>query len=227
LSEYSVDLDAQAFGFVDSLCGEQNLNTEEGNVCDDRGRIQPNSVLRDVCGVLKFVDSLPTSEPPPGAQDPQQPIVIQAPAAAAASAKFDPSEPKHSYAFVYDDNEFTMDVPDRATVADTKQLVAERFSSLAENVKLLHCGKEMKDALVLSKQRIRPPNRIVVYIRSMDAVLLQSICPGRTAVKPPDYMDRLQQLVQATGQDARICARAFAYFEYNYERALEELQQLA
>jgi len=135
---------------------------------------------------------------------------------------------KHSYTFVYQEEPFDMEVPDNATVADTKELVATRFKTLAENVKLLHCGKEMKDTLVLSKQRIRPPNRIVVYIRDMRSILLQSCGAGwsRNTPKPDNYLELLQELKERSGQDARICARVLLYYDYDFDRALEELLNL-
>jgi hypothetical protein len=142
--------------------------------------------------------------------------------------KFDPIEPRHSYTFVHDEEVFDMNIPDRATVGDTKEFVAERFKTLVENVKLLHCGKELKDVLVLSKQRIRPPNRIIVYVREMNSIILQSCGAGwvRTAEKPSDYLDQVQRLADKSGQDTRICARAFTYFNYDFGKALSELQEL-
>jgi hypothetical protein len=121
-----------------------------------------------------------------------------------------------------------MDIPEGTTVLDTKQYVARRFSSLVENVKLLHCGKDLKDVLVLAKQRVRPENRIVVYIREMDSILLQSCGAGwqRSSSKPLDYTERLAELARLTGHDPRICARCYQFMGYDYDRTLAELQDL-
>jgi hypothetical protein len=82
--------------------------------------------------------------------------------------------------------------------------------------------------LVLSKQRIRSPNRIIVYVREMNSIMLQSCGAGwlRTAEKPSDFVEQVQRLAEKSGQDTRICARAFTYFNYDYQKALRELQEL-
>jgi hypothetical protein len=217
--EMPVDLDAAAQGFLESLCGDAGLALSDGVVVDGNGPVKANAVLREVVGVLLCVNpatAQPISEEPPAAE------------VDGIESKFDRAEPRRSYTFVHDEEVFDMSIPDRATVGDTKEFVAAKFKTFAENVKLLHCGKELKDLLVLSKQRIRPPNRIIVYVREMNSIILQSCGVGwfRTAEKPPDYLEQLQKLAEASGQDTRICSRAFAYFNYDYGKALNELQEL-
>jgi hypothetical protein len=193
-----------------------NLDRSDCEIINDSGPVRPSSALRDVVDVLKYIRriSIPQSVPPPDFLPP----VGEAPAAGIddIEQRFDPAEPRHSYTFVHDEEVFEMDIPDRATVGDTKQFVAKKFKTFAENVKLLHCGKELKDVLVLSKQRIRLPNRIIVYVRDMSSIILQSFGTGwlRTAEKPLDYLEQVQRLAEELDQDPRICVRAFTYFNY-------------
>jgi hypothetical protein len=228
--EVNADLDAPAVGFLDPLCAEMRLDTSGCEVLDDNGPVKPGSVLRDISGVLKYIK--PVSSPQPAPLPEFQPAVAEAPAVHIddIDRKFDPAEPRPSYTFVYGEEVFNLNIPDRATVGDTKEFVSERFKTIAENVKLLHCGKELKDMLIISKQRIGPGNRILVYIREMSSIILQSCGPApgwlRTAEKPPDYLDQLRRLAEESGQDPRICARAFTYFNYDYRKALNELQEL-
>jgi hypothetical protein len=58
-------------------------------------------------------------------------------------------------------------------------------------------------------QPIRLENRTLIYIQEMDPILLQSCGAGwdRSAVKPPDYTERLADTPRLTGHDPRICAR--------------------
>jgi hypothetical protein len=131
-------------------------------------------VLRNVVGVLAYIRRVSSPQPVPLPEF--QPPVAEAPAVDidGIERKFDSAAPRRSYTFVYGEEVFNLNIPDRATVGDTKEFVAERFKTIAENVKLLHCGKELKDMLILSKQRIGPGNRILVYIREMNSIILQS-----------------------------------------------------
>jgi hypothetical protein len=62
----------------------------------------------------------------------------------------------------------------------------------------------------------------------MNSIILQSVGAGRSrnAAKPPDYVQRLAQLAEVSGRDPMICARAYVYFNYDYDRALQELRDL-
>jgi hypothetical protein len=130
---------------------------------------------------------------------------------------------------VYEDDVFDMEIPDAAIAGDAKEFIAEKYKSLAENVKLLYRGRELKDTLVLSKQRIELPNRILVYIRKTDSIVRQPVGAGRnpSAPKPPDYLQRLARLAAESGQDPMLCRRAYVYFNYDYNTALQELRRLA
>jgi hypothetical protein len=248
--ESAVDLDAPAIGLLDCLCAQIGMGTQDADALDGDHLISPNMLLQNVRGTLRYVRRQVAPQPSPrrsqssGPQAPH-PQQVQAssprpppePAPVSAHAvpvsdihhKFGPDAPKRSYTFVYDEDVFDMDIPDAATVGDTKEFVAEKYSSLVETVKLLYCGKELKDRLVLSKQRITPPNRIVVYIREMNSIILQSVGAWRssTAPKPPDYVQRLAMLAEESGQDSLLCMRAYLYFNYDYDKALQELRDLA
>jgi hypothetical protein len=207
----AVDLDAKAVGLVNPPSDQM--------VVDDNGQIADTQLLRDTRGVLRCQPRSP----------PIEDVTVQdVPAVDDIGSMSGPDGPKHSYTFVYQEQAFKMYIPDSATVGDTKMFIAKRYQSLAEYVKLIHCGKEMKDVLVLSKQRIRPPNRIIVYIRDMSSILLLSCGAAwpKTVEKPPDYLQKVEQLTRESGQDPTICARAFTYFHYNYKKALEELAEL-
>jgi len=145
-------------------------------------------------------------------------------------AKFGPSEsrPTPTYTFTRGEEEFKLDIPESATVLYTKEIVARKFGCTAEDVKLLHCGKELKNTMVLARQKIKAPNRILVYIREMAAILLQSCGVGRicNAPKPPDYNERLAQLQRETGQDARSCLTCYQYHNYDYVKALNDLLEI-
>jgi hypothetical protein len=68
----------------------------------------------------------------------------------------------------------------------------------------------------------------VVHLQVMNSITLQSGSAGwlRAAEKPPDYLEKVQRLAAESGQDTRICSRAFAYFNYDYGKALNELREL-
>jgi hypothetical protein len=120
--EVAVDLDATTQGFLESLCREAGLALSDGVVVDGNGPVTGNAVLREVVGLLRCVKPVaaqPTSEEPPVAD------------VEGIQCKFDPTEPRRSYTFVHDEDVFDMKIPDRATVRDTKEFVAERFKTLA------------------------------------------------------------------------------------------------
>jgi hypothetical protein len=174
--EVNVDLEAPAVGLLDSLCAEMHLDTSGSEVVDDDGSINPRSVLRNVTGIMRYVRRISTPQrvgpagpaPPPAHIDDIKRHV-------------DPAEPRHRYRFVYKDEAFEMDIPDRATVADAKQFVAKRFNTLAGNLTLYGKGRRMRDSLVLLEQRVHTPNSIRVCIQEGNPVLLQSRAAGRRA----------------------------------------------
>jgi hypothetical protein len=242
--EIQVDLDAPTLGFVAQVCSDHTFDPSEVVILDDTGRIKSDSILRTVRGVLKCTNQpqVPSVAQVPGLVSTQAAPKLQSGAfvvlsAALASAlpdfsdideKFPASERRQKYPFVYDGKPFEMEIPDSATVADTKEFVARKFKSMAENVKLLHLGLELKDTFILSQQRIKLPNRILVYIRAMESIYLEScaIALTQTAEKPPTYMEQLRNLVREARQDTCVCARAFQYYNYNYAEALAELLKL-
>jgi hypothetical protein len=165
VTEMDADMDAPVLGFLDPLCVEMRLDMSDCEILDDNGPVRPGSVIRDVIGVLRYIRRV--SSPQPVSLPEFQLPVIEAPASEidGIEHKFDQAEPRRSYTFVHDEEVFEMSIPDRATVGDTKEFVAAKFRTFTENVKLLHCGEELKDMLVLLRQAIRSLNRIVVLIR--------------------------------------------------------------
>jgi hypothetical protein len=129
------------------------------------------------------------------------------------------------YMFQYEEEVFQLTIPVDGTALKAKELIAIRYQTIAEYVSLLFCGRNLKDECVLSRQRIGS-GKIIVYIRSLDAIMLQSLSFGsrRSAVKPADFVERVNLLQQKSGKDARTCSRCDQFYDYNSERTLAALQ---
>jgi hypothetical protein len=112
------------------------------------------------------------------------------------------------------------------TALRAKELIAHRYATVAEYVSLLFCGRNLKDECVLSRQRIGA-GKIIIYIRSLEAIMLQSIGFGsaRGVNKPPNFIDQVNRLQRETGKDARTCTRCYTFFNYDFDGALAALQE--
>jgi hypothetical protein len=131
-----------------------------------------------------------------------------------------------TYTFDYEGDEFEFSLPTDAKVLQAKEKIADRYHTIADYVSLLFCGRNLKDELILFRQRIGS-RKIIVYIRRLDAILLQSVGYGsrRGSPKPSDFVDRVTRLQQATGRDARTCSRCLTFYDYNFDRALSALRE--
>jgi hypothetical protein len=130
-----------------------------------------------------------------------------------------------AYTFCYEGDEFVLEMGAEATVRDAKQIIAEKYESIADYVSLLFCGRNLRDESVLLRQRIGN-GKIVVYIRSLDAILLQSVGYGsrRGAKKPANFLELVNRLERESGKDIRTCSRCLTFYDYEYDRALAALR---
>jgi hypothetical protein len=119
-----------------------------------------------------------------------------------------------------------MAIPVAATIADAKQKIAIRYRTIVENVTLLFSGRNINDEFILARQRLGT-GKIIVYIREMEPIVLQSIgYTSRTGTpKPPTILECVNRLQAETGRDARTCSRCYTFYDYDYDRALAALQE--
>jgi hypothetical protein len=117
-----------------------------------------------------------------------------------------------------------MGVPDHFTVLDTKQKIGRRFHVEPEYVSLFFAGRELPDTWLLSRQRVGEAT-VLVLIRSMDPLLLQSVGYGSrcSGERPPDFVARVDRLEAESGKDRRTCSRCLLFYDYDTERALAAL----
>jgi hypothetical protein len=131
-----------------------------------------------------------------------------------------------NYLFKYDDDEFNLSIPASATVADVKQMIAERYGNELDKVSLLFRGRNLKDESLLIHQRIGDKT-IIVYIRSMEPIILESIGYGSSLIrvpKPANFNDLVGRLERETGASNRTCSRCLIFYEYDVDRALNALR---
>jgi hypothetical protein len=91
----------------------------------------------------------------------------------------------------------------------TRSATRAKDESIADYVSLLFCGRKLRAESVVLKQRIRN-GKIVGYIRSLDATLLQSVGYGsrRGAKKLANFLELVMRLRRESGNDIRTCSSA-------------------
>jgi hypothetical protein len=198
VGEIEVDSQANAEAFVRSVATVFGFDKFAGSVVDSRGLIDRAACLADVRGPLRLVNELP---PPQRA-----------------------AESGGRFVFECEGEEFELAIPVQETVLGTKGRIAQIRHTVPEYVSLFFAGRDLPDTWLLSRQR--GAGHVIVTIRSMDALLLQSVGYGsrRGPPKPPDFVDRVNRLEAETGKDRRTCSRCLMFFEYDTERALAALQ---
>jgi hypothetical protein len=138
-----------------------------------------------------------------------------------------PTHPGRLYNFLWGEQRVEIFVGDGQTVADARQLVAERFGSMADYVTLLYAGRQLKDATVLDHLRVPPDRHLMVYIRDMSRLFLRSVRmndPGKD--RPDNYEELLDRLIAATGNSRLTCGRCLRFYDFDYDAALEALTNL-
>jgi hypothetical protein len=83
------------------------------------------------------------------------------------------------YPFKYEDEIAKIEVDPGLTVAQLIPIVAARFNTEPESVKLLHLGKVLKENLEVDKLRITAKSPVLVHISDMEAKLLTSFVSRR------------------------------------------------
>jgi hypothetical protein len=123
------------------------------------------------------------------------------------------------YTFKYENNEFQLSIPMDAKVVQVKGLIADRYHTILDYISLLFRGRNLKDELILFRERIAS-RKIIVYIRRLDATLLQSLGYGsqRSPSTPSDFLERVTRLQRATGKDSRTCSRCLTFFGYDFDQ---------
>jgi hypothetical protein len=77
---------------------------------------------------------------------------------------------------------------------------------------------------VLSRLRIAPDGRIIVYVRSLRSIWLRSVrLDDPRPSRPENCSELLERLIQKSGKDRLICAHCFRFFDFNFEETLQQL----
>jgi hypothetical protein len=137
-----------------------------------------------------------------------------------------PTGPRTVYRLKWNENVTEIEMGDDQTVEDAKQIYAEKVNVRAEHVSLLLRGKLMRDAQVLSRQRIPAGQEIVVYVRNVRKILLRSNSAS-IGPAPDGFEEQIEQLMEVTGADKGTCSRCLIFNHYNYDDALADLRQLS
>jgi hypothetical protein len=256
LGQLSVDGEASVAGFLGWKADQVGSDSNGGSFMDDRGLIEKEAKLSSVRGHLRLVRSAVMndrgrrSEPPapevrprpaldpsplrqlvpePSRPEPRPAVVVAAqppPSAPSAAARPAVGSAGPTYTFEYEGEEFELSIPIEAKVLRAKEMVADRYHTIADYVSLLFCEQNLKDELILFRQRIGS-RKIIIYIRRLDAILLQSVGYGsrRALPKPSDFVERVTRLQQATGRDARTCSRCLTFYDYDFDQALSALRE--
>jgi hypothetical protein len=133
-------------------------------------KIKPAApLMRTVDPPARVVAASPDkSQPAPHAS----PVRPAPPARAAAD-----SSGKRQYEFICDEDKFSLEIAKGQTVSDAKKMVAEHCGTTFELVTLLYLGRQLKDQIVISSLRVPLDGYILVHIREMTSIFLQS-CEG-------------------------------------------------
>jgi hypothetical protein len=182
------------------------------HLMDSSGRENPDEVLlREAVTEFIWVDATAAF----GATEPVQ-VVVPAPETRTSTG------PRAVYRLKWEDSVTEIELGDDQTVEDAKQIYADKVNVRAEHVSLLCRGKVMRDAQVLSRQRISAGQEIVVCVRNVPQILLRSNQPS-IGPPPDDFEEQVDRLAAVTGTDKLTCSRCLRFNRYNYDDALADL----
>jgi hypothetical protein len=180
LGSLEVDCEAKVSDFIHyqkDLLGVVSLASQ---VVDDDGLIGADKFLGTVRGVLRCIPVVDSPRSDSRPSNPRIPSVDGSPDHRASSDAGPPVPPSGgncpdlTYTFQYNDEKFELSIPRDGKVLQAKQQIADLYNSIADNVSLFFCSRNLRDECVLSRQRIGT-GKIIVYIRAMERILLESI----------------------------------------------------